>query len=222
MKENIISNYFTLIEKNYESLKVYFEDNLFHFVALKRLRNEILQCLLLELHQSSIFCTNHLLERMIKLALIEKHTINLDYSNAKLYNEKTIEAVELYDNKKLFDSLKSAKTENLITEEERKVLDSFRSKVRNPYSHAEIKKILIDVPPQFTGFMYNISDVKESLNKGEPLKSGTKTEITTFSSALSQLYQENFSKQIALDYFKTVYQVLKNIEIRLDKMKTSA
>lgn len=221
MKDYLQSKSNNLIEKNHETLKEYFDDKLFHFVSLTNLRNETLQCLLLELNQASIFTTNHFLERMIKLALIEKHTLNLNYSNAELYNEKTVEAIKLYDNLVLFESLKLAKEEDLITEAEQKILNDFRSKIRNPYSHAEIKKILNEAPKNFTGFMFNLNEVKESLSKGEPIKMGEKKVITTYSSAISQLYQENLSQQIALNYFKTVYKILKNIEERIEKMKTN-
>jgi len=221
MKELYNSNYSKLIEKKFASLNEYFEDKLYHFVELTTLRNEILQCLLLELNQASIFSTNHFLERIIKLALINKYTINLDYSKPALYNEKTLEAVEKYDNLKLFNSLKLAVGENLITEEEYTILDNFRDKIRNPYSHAEIKRIINGAPEKFTGFMFNINDVMESLKKGEEIKPGIKTEITTLSSALSQIYQESFSKEIAFNYFKIVYSTLKNIEKRIELMKTS-
>ena len=221
MKEFDSSNYSRLIERNFTSLNEYFEDNLYHFVELTTLRNEILQCLLLELNQASIFSTNHFLERIIKLALINKYTINYDYSEPVLYNEKTLEAVEKYDKLKLFNSLKLAVEEKLITEEEYKILDNFRDKIRNPYSHAEIKRIINGAPEKFTGFMFNINDVMESLKKGEEIKPGIKTEITTLSSAFSQFYQESFSKEIAFEYFKFVYSTLKNIEKRIELMKTS-
>lgn len=221
MKEFDSSNYSKLIERNFTSLNEYFEDKLYHFVELTTLRNEILQCLLLELNQASIFSTNHFLERIIKLALINKYTVNLDYSEPALYNEKTLEAVEKYDNLKLFYSLKLAVGENLITEEEYTILDNFRDKIRNPYSHAEIKRITNGAPEKFTGFMFNINDVMESLKKGEEIKPGIKTEITTLSSAFSQFFQESFSKEIAFKYFKIVYSTLKNIEKRIELMKAS-
>ena len=82
-----ISNYQMLIDENYESLKKYFIHQPHHFLALTSLRNEILQNLLLNLFQTAIFGTNHLLERLIKLSLIEKHTLSLNYSNHELYNQ---------------------------------------------------------------------------------------------------------------------------------------
>ena len=218
METPFISNYQKLVEENYERLKEYFLHQPHHFLSLTSLRNEILQNLLLNLFQTSIFGTNHLLERLIKLSLIEKHTLGLNYSNHELYNKKTIEAVELYDNITLYDSLNAAFEQNLITENEKKTLSEIRKKIRNPYSHAEIKKIIDKAPPKFTGFMFNINDVKESLIKGTPIPQGERKDITTLSSTFSQLYQKDISEQIALNYFETVYKVLINIDKRLQKL----
>lgn len=215
MKENFIQEYSKYIDLNYEDLKQYFNHEPHHFLSLTSLRNEILQNLLLNLNQTAIFGINHFLERMIKLSLIEKYTLGLNYSNHELYNEKTIEAIELYDNLILFESLKKANEQNLITENEKNTLNEYRKKIRNPFSHAEIKKIITDAPSKFTGFMFDINDVKESLIKGEPIKQGERKEITTFSSTITQLYQKNYSSQIALNYFKTVYMILKNIDQKL-------
>jgi len=118
----------------------------------------------------------------------------------------------------LYDSLKAAYEQNLITDLEKSILNEFRQKIRNPFSHAEIKKIINDAPPKFTGFMFNINDVKESLIKGVPIPQGEKKEITTLSSTFSQLYQKDFSEQIALNYFETVYSILINIDKKLQEL----
>ncbi|XJR88223.1 hypothetical protein ACH34E_12735 [Elizabethkingia anophelis] len=215
MKMYFIPIYTGLVEKNYENLKTYFLHQPHHFLPLTSLRNEILQNLQLELFQTAIFGTNHFLERMVKLALIEKHTLGLDYSNHETYNQKTLEAIDLYDSLTLFKSLDSAEEQNLISESEKATLTILRQKIRNPFSHAEIKKILMDAPVNFTGFMFNINDVKESIIKGRSIRLGEKKEITTLSSTISQLYQQKYSEQMALDYFVTVYEIMINIDKKL-------
>lgn len=95
METPFISNYQKLVDENYGELKKYFLHQPRHFLALTSLKNEILHNLLLNLFQTAIFGTNHLLERLIKLSLIEKHTLGLNYSNHELYNQKTLEAIEL-------------------------------------------------------------------------------------------------------------------------------
>jgi hypothetical protein len=210
-----------LINKNYPKVKDIFEHQLSHFTELTSLRNEILNCLLLELGQASIFATNHFLERIIKLALIKKYTIGLNYSTPDLYNSKTLEAISKYDNEILANTLKFANTEKLINDDEYSYLKGLKDKIRNPYSHAEIKKIIQGAPKHFTGVMFNFKEINESLQKGEPIKPGVKTEITTLSSTFSQLYQKSFSEGIAYQYFNDVYTILKKLEERLSNLMGS-
>lgn len=73
----------------------------------------------------------------------------------------------------------------------------------------------MDAPVNFTGFMFNINDVKESIIKGRSIRLGEKKEITTLSSTISQLYQQKYSEQMALDYFVTVYEIMINIDKKL-------
>ena len=222
MKDFIILNHQKLVEKNYTKFQDHFKDKLHFFVSLEVLRNEILQCLILELNQSSIFATNHFLERMAKLALISKHTLNINYSNLELYNSKTDEAIGLYDSKNLNESLKLANEQSLITNQELETLKDFKNRIRNPYSHAEIKKIINGAPNVFKAFVFYFDEVKESLKLGKQIEMGEKKEITTFSSAISQLYQEKFSSAIAEYYFREVYKILKNIEKKLMQMKNGS
>ena len=215
MKSHFIPNYTIMVEKNYEKFKSYFLHQPRYFLPLTSLRNEILQNLQLELFQTAILGTNHFLERMIKFALIEKYTLGLDYSNHEIYNQKTLEAINLYDSLVLSKSLDAAEEQNLISGSEKDTLTTLRQKIRNPFSHAEIKKILIDAPETFIGFMFNINDIKESLSKGEPVKLGERKEISTLSSTMSQLYQQKYSEQTAFNYFVTVYDIMINIDQKL-------
>ncbi|TCD27765.1 hypothetical protein EZ456_07395 [Pedobacter psychrodurus] len=218
INEFLTTEFNNSIDKNYKVLSKYFETKHSHFIELTSLINENLKCLILDLHQASIFSTNHLLERVMKLVLIKKYTIGINYSQPELYNQKTEEAIKKYDAEKLFNTLLFAKNEKLITEQEYKILNELRDKVRNPYSHAETKKIIADAPPKFKGYMFNINDVKEQLMQGKPINAGIKTEITTLSSTFSQLYQENFSKDLALDYFRTVFEILIKLDQRLNRL----
>ncbi|KQN32355.1 hypothetical protein ASE92_17260 [Pedobacter sp. Leaf41] len=218
LNEKLKVEFLNSIDKNYNSISVYFETKHSHFIELTSLINEILKCLILELNQASIFSTNHLLERLVKLVLIKKHTLGINYSQPDLYNQKTEEAIKKYDGEILFNTLLFAKKEKLITDEESQTLNNLRDKVRNPYSHAGTKKIIADAPAKFVGFMFNINDIKEQLMQGKAITGGTKTEITTLSPTFSQLYQESFSKDLALDYFRTVFEVLVKLDERLDSM----
>jgi len=215
MKDYLQNKYLDSLNENYKKLELYYNDKLNHFISLNSLRNEILDCLTLNLNQASIFSTSHFLERMLKLSLITNHTLGLTYDDDINYNEKTFEAIRLYDRLNLSESIKINLDKKLINDDEVEILDYFRKKVRNPYSHAEIKKIIEDAPNEFTGFMFNLNDVMESLQKGEKIKEGEKKVITTYSSTFAQIYQEDFSNQLALIYFESIYVIMKNIESRL-------
>lgn len=219
MKEQIKSSINLSIDQNFEKWNKYLNDDLYYFVSLKSICFEIIKCLIFELDQTAISSTNHLLERFVKLSLINHHTINYNYSNVEMYNEKTLEAIELYDRQKLYNNLKSIKEQNLITNEEYALLDNYRDKIRNPYSHAELKKILENAPNKFTGYMFKLSDLNDVLSGKKTMYQGGKKEITTYSSAISQLYQENYSKKIASDYFKNVFTIMKNVDDRLKKLE---
>ena len=162
--------YSELIEKNFNQLKDYYSYSFMEFCELNSLKNEILNCQLFELYQSSIFTTNHFLERMIKLSLIKLHTIEYNYSDIEKYTEKLKESEKEYDNLILYKSLEKALEKKLITTEQHKYLIDVKDYLRNPYSHAEVSKIIKN-DSDFRGFMFSISDVQEKLREGKIFRS---------------------------------------------------
>lgn len=210
--------YSKLIDKNFNQLKEFFDHSFMEFCELNYLKNEILTCQLFELFQSSIFSTNHLLERMIKLSLIKKHTIDYDYSDLKNYSEKLKESESEFDSLTLFNSLKKALEKELITESEYNFLIDSKNEFRNPYSHAEVGKVIKN-DNDFRGFMFNINDVKEKLKSGKPLDIPEPTIIPKFSPAIAQFLQENNSRQLAFEYFKEIFGILKKLENRITELK---
>lgn len=210
--------YSGLIDKNSNHLKEFYDHSFMEFCELNLLKNEILTCQLFELFQSSIFSTNHLLERMIKLSLIKLHTIDFDYSDLEKYKEKLIESETEFDGLTLFNSLKKALEKELITETEYNYLINAKNNFRNPYSHAEVGKVIKN-DNDFNGFMFNINDVKEKLKSGKPLDIPKPTVLPKFSPAIAQMLQENNSKQFAFEYFKEVFGILKELENRINERK---
>jgi len=210
--------YSKLIEKNFNQLKEFYDHSFMEFCELNFLKNEILTCQLFELFQSSIFSTNHLLERMIKLSLIKKHTIEYDYSDLENYSEKLKESETEFDGLTLYNSLKKALEKELITESEYNFLINAKNEFRNPYSHAEVGKVIKN-DNDFRGFMFNISDVKEKLKSGKTLDIPEPKIIPKFSPAIAQFLQENNSREFAFDYFKEVFGILKNLENRISELK---
>ncbi|MEZ4975996.1 MAG: hypothetical protein R2802_05515 [Flavobacteriaceae bacterium] len=155
---------------------------------------------------------------MIKLSLIKKHTIEYDYSDLENYSEKLKESESEFDGLTLYNSLKKALENELITESEHNFLIDAKNEFRNPYSHAEVGKVIKN-DNDFSGFMFNINDVKEKLKSGKPLDIPEPTIIPKFSPAIAQFLQENNSRQLAFEYFKKVFGILKKLEIRITELK---
>src|SRR5690606_31157718 len=87
------------IENNTNQYQEYFDMKLHSFCELEGLRKENIFCLILEFYQASIFTTNHLLERLLKLALIKNHTKGYNLSNYIIYNQMLQEAILQFDGK---------------------------------------------------------------------------------------------------------------------------
>jgi len=188
------------------------------FCELNLLKNEILTCQIFELFQSSIFSTNHLLERMIKLSLIKSNTIGYNYSDIENYTKKLKESEKEYDSLTLYKSLEKALEKQLITTEQYNYLINAKNEFRNPYSHAEVAKVIKN-DNDFRGFMFNISDVQEKLKEGKPLDIPKPIILPKFSPAIAQMLQENNSKEFAFEYFKSVFGILKDLENRITELK---
>ncbi len=213
------SEYFSaLINKNYNQLKDLYSHSFMEFCELNKLKVEILNCQLFELYQSSIFSTNHFMERMIKLALIKLHTIEFDLSDIDKYSKKLKESEKEYDKLVLFKSLEKALENELITTEQYDYLINAKNEFRNPYSHAEVAKVIKN-DNDFTGFMFSISDVQDKLKEGKPLDIPNPTVIPKFSPAIAQFLQENNSKEKAFEYFENVFRILKEIENKITELK---
>ena len=214
------TEYFSaLINKNYNQLKDFYAHSFMEFCELNSLKVEILNCQLFELFQSSIFSTNHFMERMIKLALIKLHTIEFDLSYNEKYSERLKESEKKYDNLVLFKSLEKALEKKLITTEQYDYLINAKNEFRNPYSHAEVSKVIKN-DNDFTGFMFSFSDVQDKLKEGKPLDIPKPTVIPKFSPAIAQMLQENNSREKAFEYFENVFVILKEIENKITELKS--
>jgi hypothetical protein len=197
------------IIENIQTLNSFYEHHFILFCNLNTLVNENINCLLLGLNQASIFTTNHLLERMLKVALMDFHTKGYYIGNPK-FEIKLEEAKKLYDGKVLNDTINFAVAKSIITEDERKELINLKNEFRNPYSHAEAAKIIKDAPQTFTGFMGSFTEAMDAMTKGKqiPLK-----QITVPSYAFAQEHQFNLAQTKSFDYFKQIF----NLMIEIDK-----
>lgn len=198
------------IKKNIGGLNDYYEHNFIHFCELRSLIWENINCLLLELYQASIFTTNHLLERMLKHALFNFHTLGYYIGNPE-FDKKVDESIKLYDNKILFETINMALKKGIINQDERDELNKWREEVRNPYSHAESSKIIKN-NTLFKGILIDLKQVEEAKARGIPTPSQS-VEIPPF--AISPYIQSEIAQEIAQGYFKRVFEIMVAIDERL-------
>ena len=192
------------IIENIETLNPFYEHEFTLFCKLNTLIYENINCLLLGLNQASIFTTNHLLERMLKVALIDFHVKGYYIGNPE-FGIKLEEAKTLYDGKVLNDTINLSVEKSVITEDERKVLINLKNNFRNPYSHAEAAKIIKDAPQTFTGSMLNCTGAIDAMTKGKkiPLQ-----QIKVSSYAFAQEHQFILAQSNAFGYFKQIFNLM--------------
>jgi hypothetical protein len=183
------------------------------FCQQKVLVDEILNCLLLGFNQASIFTTNHLLERVLKVSLMRKYTEGLFIGNPE-FNKKSNEAKNQYDNQTLRNNIQCAFDLKILTQEERDKLIELKNKFRNPYSHAQMSPILKDLPQEFTGFMGSSSDAIDALNKGISIPM---EKISVPTHIMEQEIQKDEANYSALDYFQEVFKIMCSIENKMNK-----
>ena len=215
-KEIFKKTYLEKVEANYSYLEPYFNDTLILLSAIKPIKYQIINCLMIEQFIASINCTNHFLERLMKLTLIENYVKGIKYDEAEKLTEKLDIAYEKYDGLLLSQSIKACYEEaKLITENEFIELNKIRELIRNSYSHAQMSKINRGLPKTMSMFMFDFEEVKKSIkNKSEIKKK--EVFIPTNSPALQTEFQNSASKDLAINYFKAVYQIAKNIDVKLD------
>lgn len=189
---------------NYEKLKAIFY-NSYNYPEFDTLRDEICKCIICDLNVAAITLTNHLIEDFLKKMLI--------YKNADKTSDSIIDAFEDstkdYDNITLYSSIETAFKENIITESQKTLLHKFRNEFRNPYSHAESKKI-------FEGLKMGVQQV--SLEDNELRSSEYRLEEIIKLPFAHGLVKIKIAKEIAADYLGLVDKIIREV---LMKRKTS-
>ena len=201
------------ILKNMCTLEPFYNFRFYLFCQQEFLIDEILNCLLLGFNQASIFTTNHLLEKILKVSLMRKHTEGLFVGNPE-FNQKSNEAKNKYDSQTLHENIQCALDLKILTQEERENLVELKNKFRNPYSHAQMLPILKDLPQEFTGFMGSFSEATDSLNKGISIPM---EKISVPTDIMEQEIQKNEANYSAFDYFQEVFKMMCSIENKMNK-----
>ena len=135
------------IQRHYPSIRDSYR-NSYGWPQFDPLRHEICLSIMFGMCQAAITLTNHLLESLLKYALIIKKGNEFQQTEDEIkgrgiasLEEKYAEGIRLYGGVNLHDSINHAHQEHLISEEQRQQLHQFREIFRNAYGHADKKKI---------------------------------------------------------------------------------
>jgi hypothetical protein len=103
------------LEKNFDEYKHYIQNpRLYYFTDFKSTIGEIIKCLIIESHSASITLTNNFLERVLKLALIQKES-GIQPTKIIDWNE-TYSASDKYSSWEMNKTIEKCKELNIITE----------------------------------------------------------------------------------------------------------
>lgn len=142
----IIKSRFEFIDRHYFTIRNAYHNH-YEWPELDPLRHEICICIMFGLCQAAITLTNHLLESLLKYALIILHGKNKKQKEEEIkgrlitsFIEKYKEGIQLYGGANLDKTINRACTVGLITKDQKNLLHQFRDRFRNAYSHSDKKR----------------------------------------------------------------------------------
>lgn len=188
------------LEENFNHYKHFLQNpRFFYFTDLEYTIGEIVKCLIIEAYTASITLTNHFLERVLKLALIQKES-GVQSSQITEWN-KIYSISDKYSSKCMSKTIEECKKYNLISETEYEELTNFRQTIRNGFSHYDPKKILKDSEDTIDLIMdFNFEKIKIS---GLNFKT-----IPT----LQTIFIKKFAQENAEKYFNFAFNLMLSIE----------
>ena len=188
------------LEENFDHYKHYLRNpRFYYFTDLKSTIGEIIKCLIIEAHTAAITLTNHFLERILKLALIQK-TSGTQPEKITDWNE-TYSVSDKYSNWKMGATIKKCKELKIISKSQFKELTDFQESIRNGFSHYDPKKILRD--SENTIDLIDKSGSENKKNEGLNYK-----EIPT----LQNFFVRKFARENSEEYFDYVFNLMLSIE----------
>ncbi len=188
------------LDENFHDYKHYIQNpRFYYFTDLKSTIGEIVKCLIIEAHSAAITLTNHFLERILKLALIQNSS-GTQPKKITDWNE-TYSASDKYSSWIMHDTIKECKKLNLISESQFEELTNFRQTIRNGFSHYDPKKILRD--SESTIELIDKSDSENKKIEGLNYK-----EIPT----LQNFFVRKFARENSEIYFDYVFNLMLSIE----------
>ena len=171
--DEIIKSRFEFIDRHYLSIREAYHKH-YDWPELDPLRHEICICIMFGLCQAAITLTNHLLESLLKYALIITHGKNKKQIEDEIkgriitsFIEKYEEGILIYGDANLDKTINRACTVGLITKDQKKMLHQFRDRFRNAYSHSDKKKTFGKSSMPVSGIRLENDKFVED-EKGEP------------------------------------------------------
>lgn len=196
------------LDKNFEKFNPYFDYQYQVFHDLGTTVFQAAKCLILEMPIASITISNHILERLLKLALIYKMA-GIGPMPSEQVNEVFEATHNKYNHHTLGSSIELCKKEGLITDSEKDILFTIvREQIRNGFSHADMEKVLANIPDSIDAIQASLSNPNER-------------KAISFNPKVVPIFQaialEQFATANAENYFIAVFNLLRNIEAKLNQ-----
>lgn len=205
------------ISNNYQTVEYAFEND-YKWPEVDPVRNEICKCIICGFHQAAITLTNHLLESVLKKALIINESSKNKTEQSDITNVFD-EATKKYANKDLNFTINQACQKGLIDKDEKNTLDKFRKQYRNAFSHADPQKTFKGISIPSTKFttsdLHNPEEFFKRVFEDKPT-----THLYAENNIIIQgLTQSIKAKNEAVSYFLTIDGIVRNLCTKLFKTR---
>lgn len=211
--ENLIEELNTNIPNNYGIVAEAFEND-YGWPEVDSVRSEVCKCLICGFYQAAITLTNHLLESVLKKALIIDESAKNKAEQCDITNVFD-DATKKYANKNLDFTINQACRKGLINKEEKNILHGFREQYRNAFSHADPQKTFSGISIPATIFTTKDLDNSEEFFK----KAFTNKPNVTLSAEnnviIQGLVQRIKAEQEAVHYFLAIDGIIRNLYLKL-------
>ena len=205
------------ISNNYNIVADAFEND-YKWPEVDSVRSEICKCIICGFYQAAITLTNHLLESVLKKALI----INESAKNKTEQSDITDvfdEATKKYANKDLDFTINQACRKGLIDKDEKHTLHKFREQYRNAFSHADPQKTFKGISIPATKFTTNDLHYPEEFFK-RVFEDKPITHLYAENNIIIQALTQNIKAQKeAVPYFLTIDRIVRNLCTKLFKTR---
>lgn len=197
------------IKNNYQTVAYAFE-NEYGCPEVDSVRSEICKCIICGFYQAAITLTNHLLESVLKKALIIYESAKNKMEQSDITNVFD-DATKKYGPSDLAFTINQACQKGLITKEEKKILHKFRKQYRNAFSHAEPQKTFtgISIPARIftTDHLNNPEEFLNSIFADKP-----NTILSVENCIITQGFMQSIkAEKESLPYFLIVDGIVRNL-----------